>query len=68
MNYLLASVLKKQQNNEQANSVSKDDNSRNFKCLSLVLLYMYDSHHIIYCVNFENCQCFANCLRALLRA
>ena len=55
MNYLLASVLKKQQNNEQANSVSKDDNSRNFKCLSLVLLHMYDSHNIIYCVNFENC-------------
>ena len=55
MNYLLASVHKKQQNNEQANSVSKDDNSRNFRCLSLNLLHMYDSHHIIFCVNFENC-------------
>ena len=30
--------------------VSKDYNSRNFKCLNLVLLHFYDTHHIIYSV------------------
>ena len=30
--------------------VSKDYNSRNFKCLILVLLHFYDTHHIIYSV------------------
>ena len=34
-------------NNEYA--ISKDYKSRNFKCLGSVLLYLYDSHHRIYC-------------------
>ena len=54
--------------NEHANSISKDYSSRNFKCLSSVLLHLYDSHHRIYCqciINFENFK-IKSCLICIL--
>ena len=40
-------------NNEFANSISRDEKSCNFKCLSLVLLLSYDLNHRTYCVNVK---------------
>ena len=36
-----------QKNNEHTNSISKDDNSRNCKCLNLVLLHFNCTIHTI---------------------
>ena len=60
--------FKEKKNNEHTNLISKDDNNRNFKRFKVSFVALVRFTHRIYCVNFENFQCFANCVRTLLRA